>query len=111
LRFAKKRLDQVALEGRSRTVLKRVQKKAEQHAKLQSWFKDHIAGLTYVVNIDPYLRKEKRGDQKGPLREIIREMDQEVSSGLARIEQNIRELLQIVSAPGHLLSNQLIRGS
>ncbi|PKX92377.1 ankyrin [Aspergillus novofumigatus IBT 16806] len=62
----------------------------EQHARLQSWFKAHVTGLTHVVNIDPYLRKEK-----GPLMEIIREMDQEVSSGLARIEQSIRELLQI----------------
>jgi hypothetical protein len=76
-----------------------VQKKAEQHAQLQSWFKGHITGLRHVVDIDPYLRKEKPGDQKGPLMEIIREMDQEVSSGLARIEQNIRELLQIVGAP------------
>jgi hypothetical protein len=64
-----------------------------------------------VVDIDPYLRKEQPGDQKGPLREIIREMDQEVGSGLARIEQSIRELLQIVSAPpGHLPSIQLTGG-
>jgi hypothetical protein len=58
------------------------------------------------VNVDPYLRKEN-----GPLMEIIRQMDQEFSSGLARIEQNIRELLQIVSAPPRrLLSIQLTGG-
>jgi hypothetical protein len=91
--LAKKRLDQVELEGRSRSVLKCLQRKAAQHARLQSWFKDHTTGLTHVVNIDPYLRKEK-----GPLIKMIREMDQEVSLGLARIEQNVRELLQIVSA-------------
>lgn len=37
----------------------------------------------------------------------MHDLDQEVSSGLARIEQNIRELLQNVSAPRHLLSIQL----
>ncbi|GFF46560.1 hypothetical protein IFM46972_08072 [Aspergillus udagawae] len=89
------RLDQVELEGRSRTVLKRLQRKAGQPAKLRSWLKSHITGLTHVVDVDSYLRNEQHGDQKGPLRKIIWEMDQEVSSGLAVIEQNIRESLQI----------------
>ncbi|GFG26527.1 hypothetical protein IFM61606_06513 [Aspergillus udagawae] len=93
--LAKKRLDQVELEGRSRTVLKRLQRKAGEHAKLRSWLKSHITGLTHVVDVDSYLRNEQHGDQKGPLRKIIWKMDQEVSSGLARIEQNIRESLQI----------------
>ncbi|GIJ81677.1 hypothetical protein Asppvi_000177 [Aspergillus pseudoviridinutans] len=108
--LAKKRVDQVEQEGRSQTVLQRLQAKAGQHARLQRWFKGHITGFTHVVDIDSYLRNEQHGDQKGPLREIIQKMDQEVSSGLARIEQNIRELLQIVSAPRHLLWIHLTGG-
>lgn len=129
-KLAKKRLDQVELEGRSRAVLKRLQRKAEQHAKLRSWLKDHVTGRTHVVDVDSYLRNalyvDRMGppmkiiskrialydDQKGPFRKIISEMDQEASSELARIEQTIRESLQIVSAhtSPHLLSIQLTGG-
>ncbi|RHZ47793.1 ankyrin repeat domain-containing protein [Aspergillus thermomutatus] len=117
------RLKQVELQGRSWIVLENLQRKAQRQATLQSWLKGHIAGLTHVVDIDPYpyVQEEKTGNimgmrqpnqtisldeelrkmkenteaQKRPLKEMIQKMDQELGSGLARIEQIIRELLQI----------------
>ncbi|KAJ5131840.1 hypothetical protein N7448_005998 [Penicillium atrosanguineum] len=84
------RHDQVKKCGRSRGLVDELAKNALQRADLRRCLQSHIEGLNEVVTTNLSLEPDPQ------LKELIHGIDQEVSVKLDKMEQAVRDLLQIV---------------